>query len=631
MEKNKDVKKLLQNILKSSFDIKLSNLEKNSDKHFSKLNLTLSTTKYLTNLTLEITNAIKKVFENKENNKKLNKIHKLSRSAKKINSNYSNHRLKEYKTFIHNSSIKIGNKLKSERKNNNKLIQRFKTESNTIFYDHNKMQKNNINIKSINPIKKEIIFSSPCSLKKYINNNLENKNKINKLNTIENPLSKFITSTNKSKNKKGKIFHTRNHNSIDINLTNKTSESSSYYNNNLRNSKYKGNSLDQMSYKKTTSKNKKISLIGKLKRSIDKYEEKNINNNKNKGKIGIKKNNNNLLSNKKKKNIKINNKKEENIIKNFENNWKKEENIINKDPLLINAMNELEFVPKELISINISRDELNMYINKNKDTSFKSNNDKEKNEFGFSIKNLIKIENSIFVEYLPNILVFLTKIDIIKLKNCSKNFHSKIINYFIKKIDIEKISFLEKQNKLNLQENEINQNLITPDLHLNKGTLKAIKLLNEDIFCRLFYEEKTPNKDILLVYKVYFQLINYKEITDKNISDDIFWEQCRNYFQKYKGNISELLINNIQDNKLLFNGDNLYKIYKLTENNEYKFFSGYFSKLCGTTGLFIFYIKDILDYLGFSNEIKFQKNSYYNFFEITKYLDYKMNILNSFS
>ena len=50
-------------------------------------------------------------------------------------------------------------------------------------------------------------------------------------------------------------------------------------------------------------------------------------------------------------------------IKNLENNWKKEETLINKDPLLINAMKDLEFIPKELISINISRDELSMYIN----------------------------------------------------------------------------------------------------------------------------------------------------------------------------------------------------------------------------------------------------------------------------
>ena len=204
-----------------------------------------------------------------------------------------------------------------------------------------------------------------------------------------------------------------------------TSESSNYFNNNnLKNQKYKGNSLDQMSYKKNSSKNKKIGLIGKLKRSIDKYEDKNISN-KNKEKNRIKKNNN-LLSNKKKKNPKITNK--ENIIKNFENNLKKEEKLINKDPLLINAMNELEFIPKELISINISKDELNMYINKNKDISFKANNDKEKNEYNFSIKNFLKIENSILIEYLPNILVFLTKIEIIQLNNCSKNFHSNIIN-----------------------------------------------------------------------------------------------------------------------------------------------------------------------------------------------------------
>jgi hypothetical protein len=32
------------------------------------------------------------------------------------------------------------------------------------------------------------------------------------------------------------------------------------------------------------------------------------------------------------------------------------------------------------------------------------------------------------------------------------------------------------------------------NLILNKGTLKAIKLLNEEIFCGLFFGDETPNK-----------------------------------------------------------------------------------------------------------------------------------------
>ena len=185
-----------------------------------------------------------------------------------------------------------------------------------------------------------------------------------------------------------------------------------------------------------------------------------------------------------------------------------------------------------------------------------------------------------------------------------------------------------------MKESEIPHEHELQNLILNKGTIKAIKLLNEEIFCRLFSEEKIPNKDILLVYKVYFQLINYKEITklyNNYQPDDIIWEKCRHYFRNNHGKISDILINNIEEKKLILTGENLYKIYKLTEKNIYKFCSGYFSKLCGTTGLFVFYIRDILDFIGFSNETKFQKNSFCSFSEIISYLDYKMNILNSFS
>ena len=395
--------------------------------------------------------------------------------------------------------------------------------------------------------------------------------------------------------------------------------------------------MEQLSFKKNSNGNKKIGLIGKLKRSIDKFEvDKNSPNKKgslNKDKnISKKSSNNNIKSYRRKKDCKKIDK--EIIIKNLENNWKKEETLINKDPLLINAMKDLEFIPKELISINISRDELSMFINKSKDTPRNSikDNIKEKINTEFSVINTIKNENSIFVDYLPNIITFLSLSDILKFKNSSKKFRSYILNYYLKIFDVDKVKLLEKKNKLNLKEDEMNQKLDIENLNLTKGTLKAIKLLNEDIFSRLFLENKTPKKDILLVYKIYFQLINYKEIINNNvdISDNIFWEKCRNYFMEYKGKISDLLIDNIKEKKLILTDINLYKIYKLFEQNDSKLSSAYFSKLCGTTSLFIFYIRDILDFLGFSNEIKYQKNSYYSFCEIIKYLDNNIKKLNSF-
>ena len=652
---NKEVVNMLSNLLKNVLDKRLLSLEKNTKKHFSTLNLSLSTTKYLTNLTSKINQGIK---QNQNNNQKVNKLHQFSKSVKKLNltNNYS--RLKQYANFSRTKSITKRSIIKSEIKKN-KIIQRFQTESKQINLHYYKKDKSKENLNNTTSI-----IKSPTALKRFI----VYSDKKNKLNSINNSsLSKYITTTIKPYiNKSRKIFHSRNHNSMDTNISNMTSENSSILNSNLKSSKYKGSSLDQTSSRKNNSKNKKLGLIGRLKRSIEKFEEsKNTSNKKgslikdkkktksrNKKKNVLKnkssknsiENNNNISSYKNNiKNIskkkKIKNINKDNIIKIIEKNWKKEENLINNDPLLITSMNDLEFVPKELKSINISREELSIYINKNKDTSFKSNNgkidnSKEKNIKEISIKNTFMFENSTFGEFLPNILVFLNKIEILQLKNCSKYFNTFIINYFIKILDKEKINFLEKQNKLNLNEDEKAQKLDIKNLNLNKGSSKAITLLNEEIFNRLFFEEKIPNKDILFAYKVYFQIINFKEITDLykgNLSDEIFWDNCRNYFQKNNGNITQILKSNIEENKISLTGENLYKIYKLIEKDLYKLNSGYYSKLCGTTGLFMFYIKDILDFIGFSNELKFQKNSYYSFFEIINYIDYKINILSSFS
>ena len=617
---NINLTKMLQSMLKNILDIKLINLEKNSNKQFSMLKLTLSNTKYITKITSDINKGIKKNNSYNINVPKLNR-NKFSKSVKKMN--------------VLNSNLVL-------ERTDNKIFQRMKSESKKSFFEKNKA-KNNISIN-----KNELIIRSPSKIKKHLDNSV-NRSKFNSYNNFS--LNKFITSSNKlnKTNKKNiKFFHTRNHKSIDSNIT---SENSTYRNNNkhdntIKNYKYKGNSLDQASYKKSSSRNKKLGLIGKLKQSIEKFKEEKNNCNKKgsliKDKKKEKKNNNNNNNNNnikrygKKKDCKKINK--ELIIKNLENNWKKEEKLINKDPLLINAMKDLEFIPKELISINISRDELSMYINKSKDTPRNDINDniQDKNHSDLLITNSIKKGNSIFIDYLPNILLFLSLSDIIQIKNCSKEFHSYILNYYLKIFEIDKTHLIEKKNKLNLKEDDINQNLKIDfiDLNLTKGTLKAIKLLNEDIFSRLFSEKKTPKKDILLVYKIYFLLINYDEIINNNnisLSNDIFWEKCRNYFLINKGIISDILINNIKEKKLILNNTILYRIYKLYEKNTSKLCSAYYSKLCGTTSLFIFYIKDILDFLGFSNEIKYQKNAYYIYFEIIKYLDYKINILNSFS
>ena len=43
---------------------------------------------------------------------------------------------------------------------------------------------------------------------------------------------------------------------------------------------------------------------------------------------------------------------------------------------------------------------------------------------------------------------------------------------------------------------------------------------------------------------------------------------------------------------------NIYKLYKLLGDNAFKISPNYYSKLCATTGMIIFVIKDVLEYLG---------------------------------
>ena len=96
------------------------------------------------------------------------------------------------------------------------------------------------------------------------------------------------------------------------------------------------------------------------------------------------------------------------------------------------------------------------------------------------------------------------------------------------------------------------------------------------------------------------------------------------------GKTGDCLNDIVSKKKLFIDSENIYKIYKLVQNDIDKITPTYFSKICGTTGLFVFFIKDILDFLGFSNDKNLQKNAYWSYSEIINSLDSKINILNKY-
>lgn len=615
-----DLVDMLQNMLKANFDSKLSNLENNSREQISTINSTLLATKYITDLSLKMQKEIKETLEIKEKKAKEN-LSKTSKISKKSNlaQNYT-------------SPSKFSEKLSKtpSRAISNKNIFG-KSISNNLF---NRLQKN----KNKSPgyalkLTKKTFDSSEISSKQLFSlrdtrsTTSYNKDKINY------KFSGFVSPRKSNLNKKNiysSINRKKSHNiKLNKNLEDLSKRSV------MSNDTHYGYIATEDSKSIYSKKSMNSSRIRNIKNSYNIHNiQKNSNSKSPKKKSGTttvrsKFEKTEKNANSKKKVIFKTESKEKILIK-LEGNLQKEENKINNDPLLISSLNDFE------LQSNLIRYKSNILLNKNKKNNNNLSLSQQKENEEKSLKSKYECsfyaDYNILNEYLNNILIFLPLKDILELKRCSKTFDRSVIDYLIKILGNERTKFFEQQNELNLSVNEIPPKFSVDDINFTKGSIKAINLLNEEILNRLFFEDKEPNKEVFIVYKIYFQLIKHKEITkyinsDKS-NDNIFWEKCKNYFKVFNGKTGNCINEVITQKKINIDGDNIYKIYKIINKDINKLIPSYFSKICGTTGLFIFFIKDILDFLGFSNDKKIQKNAYWSYSEIINSIDGKIKILN---
>ena len=214
------------------------------------------------------------------------------------------------------------------------------------------------------------------------------------------------------------------------------------------------------------------------------------------------------------------------------------------------------------------------------------------------------------------------------LKLICKTFRNIINEVILSELENQKIEYERKINLFKAEEilSPYNPNNIT----LTKGALKAVNLLNQALLNKLFTQSAIPSDDILLIYHIYFQLINHpltKEFNDKQI----FWKKCCYYFNnESNGKTGELLLKNVKDG-IDLKSDNIYKLIQIMNGHIHKITPAYFSKICGTTGLFVFFIKDILDFLGISNDKKLQSNSYWTYKGVINVIDKKIAKIKTFS
>lgn len=172
----------------------------------------------------------------------------------------------------------------------------------------------------------------------------------------------------------------------------------------------------------------------------------------------------------------------------------------------------------------------------------------------------------------------------------------------------------KENNKINpnsnlIQEkiNEIKEKYSTNDLNiknakfnLSKSCLKALELLNDEEHEKFFNNENYYlfSDDIYIVYKIIFQLIKNNEIKNSENKKD-FYEKMGIFVHQNiqeKDKIGDFFKNMV--NEFEFSEDNIFQIKKIIKGNEEKLKPKYYSQICATTGLVIFLVKDILEYLG---------------------------------
>ena len=137
-----------------------------------------------------------------------------------------------------------------------------------------------------------------------------------------------------------------------------------------------------------------------------------------------------------------------------------------------------------------------------------------------------------------------------------------------------------------------------PEFSLSRATVKAIELLNSDTYNKIFRnkEEYPTLFEIFLVYRIFFQLL--KDSNLNSIKDDkLFWNGVSDYIlENNNGSTGEFFKNSIKN--FDFSAKNLYEVKKLVSGHEDKIKPSVVSKICQTTGLIIFMIKDTLEYVG---------------------------------
>ena len=123
-------------------------------------------------------------------------------------------------------------------------------------------------------------------------------------------------------------------------------------------------------------------------------------------------------------------------------------------------------------------------------------------------------------------------------------------------------------------------------------------MLNEDKYISLFQTQtETPSNEIIIVYRLYLQLTNKNKQLISIENNDSFWKE----FSQHIINNSNNQIGNFVSNEITsfdFSNENVLTLSKMVIGIEKMLTPSYYSTICPTTGLFMYIVKDVLEYTG---------------------------------
>lgn len=228
----------------------------------------------------------------------------------------------------------------------------------------------------------------------------------------------------------------------------------------------------------------------------------------------------------------------------------------------------------------------------------------------FSLEKLFD-KDCIFVKFLP------IK-DVLNFILINKFYGVYFIDEIINRIEKMKL-ILNKEIDSEIKEVDKSENYNKIELKefvLSNKAKKALYLLDERSYMDIFnvrrnninnntyqpirnrtYTNSIPNDNVIKIYQILMQLTNKQELLTYINNKEVFWQKLCNYFNiNAKGQFGTFIINLIEH--FDYSKENREKVVKMSSQNLQLFTPSFFTKLCSTTALLVFALKDVMEYIG---------------------------------